>query len=282
VVRLVVAVAIVTLIRLPGADAAQRMRQRSRTGRTKPGSPSSTGRARTGARAKNALARRPPEPPPVAAWIRRLGRQASRPKLPTVAIDGRRSLTLYHGTWVPGIRVLDPARAPRSETVEWTVGEGTYFTSQLLDGEGYARVRAVEHGGRPIVYTTQIRNVHLADLRSDDAIDGALRGFARHLSRELTRSPPSTFIETNDWLAAIQDIETGAYRRGGKSHIKPVVHQYHLEREFTRYLRAELGYDGLVTMEGGEVEGAAAIGAHDTYVLFDPRKARVVDERALP
>ncbi len=58
---------------------------------------------------------------------------------------------------------------------------------------------------------------------------------------------------------------------------------YSMSRVFTDFVK-QSGYDGLVTIEGGEgikQEEATFTGEHDTYVVFDPTKAEILNKKKI-
>jgi hypothetical protein len=163
--------------------------------------------------------------------------------------------TLYHGSPVAQIQKLNPAE-------ETTVGEGVYFTSDRKAAEGYARVRSMnKQEAVATVYKADIENLKFADLTKEENLKKVLEGFLPVLVQERDK-------EGVDYLSrkvinnAVEAIVMGKVSVG---NLRSVA--FGCGWEFTSYLKS-LGYDGLITLEGGERD----IGSHDTYLVFDSEK----------
>jgi hypothetical protein len=48
--------------------------------------------------------------------------------------------------------------------------------------------------------------------------------------------------------------------------------------DWARSMLQDMGYDGLMAIEGGEGGNGLDIGKHDSYVIFDPKKVKVVEQ----
>lgn len=173
----------------------------------------------------------------------------------TVLIKDR---TLYHGSSVAGLEKLNGAE-------ETTVGEGVYFTSDSQSASGYAKRRALNRGGSEVVYEAKIENLKLADLRTDSNVKKILEGFLPVLVRKTTQEnlPWNTKMILD---TAIENIRAGTV---GVRNLRDVV--FSLSKSFTEHLTS-LGYDGLVTLEGGEGD---EIGNHDSYLIFNPDNVKI-------
>lgn len=159
--------------------------------------------------------------------------------------------TLYHGSANPGIMTFNPAE-------EDTVGSGIYFTSEAKDAIGYARRRSrSKQGSAPILYETQVENLRLANLRMTRAVKKILDGFKEVLKHSLSDSN----IQWNYQETLRRSIDAISQGKVGSGNLREVIFAH--TDKFTKYLES-LGYDGLVTIEGGEGED---IGIHDTYLL---------------
>lgn len=160
---------------------------------------------------------------------------------------------LYHGTGVEGITELRPAEMT-------TIGSGLYFTSQKGDAEGYAERRSRRSTeARPMVYSVDIENLTLCDLRNDANVERILPGFLALLQEK--RADP-----TLGWMQqAALDEKIEAIRKGSvtAANLRDAADYGH----FSEYI-ASLGYDGLIAIEGGEGND---IGNHDTYLIFNPQ-----------
>jgi len=166
-----------------------------------------------------------------------------------------REKTLYHGTGVEDIEQFQPAE-------ETTVGEGVYLTSKKEDAAGYAKRRARSRGGNPVVYEGKIENLKLLELRNDSTVEEILDGFLPILEEKQGKEG-LTWVEENVLDTAISDIKAHKVKAGRVGIIARS-----LGKTFTEYMQS-LGYDGLITMEGGEGDD---IETHDTYLIFDSEK----------
>lgn len=170
--------------------------------------------------------------------------------------------TLYHGSANQGIVAFNPAE-------EDTVGSGIYFTSEAKDAIGYARRRSrSRQDSTPILYEAQIENLRLANLRNDENVKKILNGF-KEVLRQRLNDPNVQWSYQETLRRSIDAINQG---RVGSGNLREAVFAH--TDKFTEYLES-LGYDGLVTFEGGEGD----IGNHDTYLIFDPKKVKIIKER---
>jgi len=186
---------------------------------------------------------------------------------------------LYHGSGISGIRLFNAAE-------EDTVGSGVYLTSEAKDATGYARRRSKQErypqraDGKPVIadsvpilYETSIENLKVLDLRKSQNVKKILDGFKEVLHQKLIN------LDVNDsksyWLQRLlhRAIDTIDAWKVGSGNLKEVA--FNTGKWFSEYC-VSLGYDGLVTLEGGEGE---EVGNHDTYVIFDPKKVRVEKEQ---
>jgi len=167
---------------------------------------------------------------------------------------------LYHGSTVRGITSFNPAE-------EDTIGSGVYFTSEEKDAQGYALRRAKGRGGSPVVYKVEVENIKLANLTEDENVTEIMKGFKDILVGKIT--PNLKWYELETIARSVQAIENGRIHAG---NLREVTFNY--TKTFSEYLKG-LGYDGLVAIEGGEGD---EIGRHDSYVIFNPEKAKILDE----
>jgi len=170
---------------------------------------------------------------------------------------------LYHGSATPGINEFDHAQ-------ETTVGSGVYFVDNPADAKGYAERRAKSNGNlTPVVYEVEIDKARLANLSSPQKLQDVMAGFAQVLEQRKSSLPPeSPWFVTSSIDKSLEAIHKGINIGGVK---EAVASQGSL---FTQYLES-IGYDGLKTPEGGEGED---VGNHDTYLIFDPSKIRVLSQ----
>lgn len=193
--------------------------------------------------------------------------------------------TLYHGSAVPDIKKDGKFK----EAVEATVGGGVYLTSKAKDAIGYARIRVgneayVKAGTEPIVYECSVSNLRMADLRKDENVKRILQGFKDVLVKKLEeyseeKNDKNTSFGRRTILDSvikgikkvITNINAGKIDSG---NVKDATYdQPDLFRDYVKTLE----YDGLVAIEGGE----GGIGNHDSYVVFDSEKVKIIREQKI-
>lgn len=170
--------------------------------------------------------------------------------------------TLYHGSGTNGIKTFNKAE-------EETVGSGIYFTSEAKNAIGYARRRSRrrEHT-LPVIYESSVENMKLLDLRKDENVKKVLEGYKKILQDKLKKPDLKWYYEAS-LQKRIEAIGTGKVGAGNLRDVAFADGQI-----FSDYVRS-LGYEGLVTFEGGEGED---MGNHDTYLIFDPEKIKINQE----
>lgn len=170
--------------------------------------------------------------------------------------------TLYRGSRTSGIKKLNlPADAS-------SAGEGVYLTT-AKEAIGYA------HGGRagnePRIYETRIKNVKLADLRNEENVNRVNKEMKLLLQKELERK------DVPWWYPEVvkQDIRflKGESTFFAKLNLVGTKHPEIL----TKYVSG-LGYDGLVTIEGGE---PGHFENHQSWVIFNPDNVEVLQEHSV-
>lgn len=170
--------------------------------------------------------------------------------------------TLFHG------RGRDDLEGFR-EAEEDTVGKGMYFTSRKEDAYGYAKRRArIDKEALTTVYESVIENAKLIDLRKKVIVEQILHGFRGLILKELKKQELLVF-QQNLLLSTLERIDTGTV---GPDNIRDVT--FGLGSAFRDYVR-ELGYDGVIALEGGEGED---VGRHDSYVIFNPSVIRKIEK----
>ncbi len=173
--------------------------------------------------------------------------------------------TLYHGSATQGIVSFNPAE-------EDTVGSGIYFTSEAKDAIGYARRRSSSRkGSSPTLYETQVENLRLVNLKRDENVKKVLEGF-KEILKEKLKEPGLKWNYEAVLQRAVSAINDGKI---GSGNLREVT--FSTGEMFSDYVKS-LGYEGLVTLEGGEGED---IGNHDTYVIFDPKKVKIIQEQKI-
>lgn len=176
-----------------------------------------------------------------------------------------RKKTIYHGSGNSGIKSFNKAE-------EDTVGSGIYFTSEAKDAIGYARRRSRrKEGSSPIIYESSVENIKLLDLRKDKNVSKILEGFKKILKDKLKNQNLKWNYETI-LQRAIEAIDSNKI---GSGNLREVI--FSIGQLFSDYVKS-LGYDGLVTFEGGEGED---IGNHDTYLIFDSDKVKINKENKI-
>jgi hypothetical protein len=173
---------------------------------------------------------------------------------------------LFHGSNISGIQNFKPAD-------ETTIGQGVYLTSQAEAAIRYAHGHSLRHENKtpPIIYEVSIENLKLLDLRDDKNVDAILQGFREILLKE-KKKPGLKWYEENAFSDAIEAIDTKRYYRLGLREVT-----WNFQNIFADYCKF-LGYDGLIYIEGGN---APFTGDHDTYLIFDPSKIKVIEEHKL-
>lgn len=178
--------------------------------------------------------------------------------------------SLYHGSAVSGIKSFNNAE-------DETIGSGLYCTSKADKAIGYARGRSrarnKDNGGSPIIYEVKITDLRLANLRSNENVQNLLSGYEKVLRKELLENKKLQWFMTMNIEKALELFKEGKVNIRNLSRLTGGG----LGGYFTRYLQSN-GYDGLVTYEGGESD---FVGEHDSYIIFDPKKAKVTAEHKI-
>ncbi|MDO8592515.1 MAG: hypothetical protein Q7R92_01915 [bacterium] len=181
--------------------------------------------------------------------------------------------TLFHGSARTGIDEFIPAE-------ETTVGTGIYFTSEAKDAIGYARTRAQgEKDASPVIYEASVEDMKMLDLRKTENAKKIMDGFKVVLKKWVEKLFPEKFpnqmqyeVARDSAMSAIRTIEDGGYDAGNlRNVIKNPQGGIDFSDTFSRYVQS-LGYDGLMTFEGGE---GSLVTEHDTYLVFDPKKVKI-------
>lgn len=176
------------------------------------------------------------------------------------------AMRLFHGSPIPGITEFRDAE-------ETTIGNGFYATSSREAAASYSVVRSNTPENR-FLYEVEISDLNIVDLSSHNDLDN----FAK-LLREKLALLQGTLKANNEaikWYAeeqlrqTIEMIDQKKYK-----YLKEICQPY---GDLTRKTLIDLGYDGLVAFEGGEAGNGANIGRHDSYVIFDPKKVKVITE----
>jgi hypothetical protein len=179
--------------------------------------------------------------------------------------------TLYHGSSLNDISDFQPAE-------ETTIGDGLYTTSEAKDAIGYARIRASARNGEPVIYEVGIDDKRLLDLRSSKNVIETLEGFRSILLDKLKSvKPDAPWYIKSGYFRSIEELDKIVDGEKSAGNLKDVVSS--CGDVFSSYLES-LGYDGLIFLEGGE-GGDGGPGNHDSYLIFDPSKAKVLREHKI-
>lgn len=173
---------------------------------------------------------------------------------------------LFRGDNISGIQSL-------KSSYETTVGEGVYLTSQAEAAVRYARGYSLGHEDKtpPVIYEVSIENLKLLDLRNKKNVDAILPGF-REVLLETKKQSGSDRSWEEVISRAVKAIDTKQYYGQGLREVT-----FNTTFLFTDYCKS-LGYDGLITLEGGN---APFTGNHDTYLIFDPSKVTKIEEHKI-
>lgn len=175
---------------------------------------------------------------------------------------------LFHGSPTPAITVFEPAQ-------EDTVGAGLYLATDRAVASGYARLRARDCQGAPVLYEVEIARARLADLTDQDSLTQIMAGYRRALLHEIHTvngyfaslprqdwSEPSTIMQIY-WHINLDRMITTIDRGVTLTTLKSVTQ---CSGEFFAQHLRDNGFDGVLALEGGE----GGIGNHHSVVIFDP------------
>lgn len=198
-----------------------------------------------------------------------------------ISIDNGRGVLiqrkhLFHGSAIPGTRVFLPAE-------DTTVGPGVYLTSGSNEAIGYAEVRSeTSHAEgvdpEPVLYEVSVENLRLLDLRREKVVNDISRELDAYMQD--IRAKQFHDMPWDEQGAFLQVMERLALPPGSGYDVAVGKIKYIAQNGpwFTDYVKS-LGYDGIITLEGGEASMSATTGPHDTYLIYDPSKVHVVREQ---
>ena len=179
---------------------------------------------------------------------------------PETKID---NMILFYGASISGIKELRRAE-------ETTIGEGLYLTSQLEAAEGYAKRRAkINPESMPTVYQVEVSNLKMADIRGSQALETFAMKLKNRLQEE-RKKPNLPWYVQNAIVGTLERIDSKSYKS-----LRELAWNH---QEITTEVMRDEGFDGLIAQEGGEGD---EIGDHDSYVIFDSTKAKVLKEVSL-
>lgn len=183
-------------------------------------------------------------------------------KLPYIHIDRMR---LFHGSPISGISEFTDAE-------ETTIGYGLYTTSDKNTASGYAIVRSSNEQDR-FLYELEINNMNILDLTTRDAMEN----FALLLKESVLDWKDKAKVDGSlEWFidGIVYDIVFAINTKQFRG-LRDITFSV---GDIVRNMLTERGFDGLKANEGGESGNGIKIGKHDSYVIFDSKKARVIKE----
>lgn len=195
---------------------------------------------------------------------------------------------LYYGSDIVDLSELRHAQAT-------TIGWGVYLTSTFNAARSYALVRGLDKNRGSVselsaaVYKVNLKDLEIVNLFSKDALKDFSKLYVEYLIKIL-KERKATGQGDEDALVFYL-TNRGLQRRIKDIQLVKVPNLKHLGKGFgggkfvTSYL-SSLGYDGLMAFEGGEYAdylkdeetNTINVGKHDSYVIFDPAKLKVVGE----
>lgn len=216
-------------------------------------------------------------------------------ELPQIKVE---RIKLYHGSSRSNLKALLPGE-------EYTIGHGIYLTSDKYTAKSYALVRSreghrktlekgrleehvvkTEETPEPVVYEADLRNLKLVDIRSFEKMKQVMAGFQKYLVELLEREGEGmrwNVRTIREQAVAKIDILEGQSPRynlmsrvGKPENIAPRDILFNVGEDFSDYCE-NLGYDGIIGMEGGETTKEVKFTSHDSYVIFDPKKVKITE-----
>jgi hypothetical protein len=191
--------------------------------------------------------------------------QEQESRIPELRIN---EMILYHGSGTPGIKEFRKA-------IDLTLAHGIYLTSDEKVAVGYARIRGKNlppEKQASILYKVKINNLRIADLRTRGAEEELIKILQQKI-REIIKNSEEwnrlSWVIQNKYLNV---LTFGTARDKYNGHPQLVLRE--IPALVTDVLR-EQGFDGMVDLEGGE---PPVVGEHDSWIIFDPSKVRVLEE----
>jgi len=200
-------------------------------------------------------------------------------------------LLLFHGGAIPGIKNF---RAALNETF----GHGLYLTSDRERAESYALFRTqTEYGGecdpedipaegfQATCYVFEASGRYF-DLRTDEAMEALLplwRAYLQdnqaHILQDARNYFGSNHVNLRELMVSgvASDITRVLGWKGEAKRYAFMEPQSYLNVIFSQFLQQE-GYGGLVAIEGNDRTGTLETKKGDSWVVFDPTRARLIEE----
>lgn len=193
-------------------------------------------------------------------------------------------MRLYHGSPVAGIEVF-------KEAEEETIGSGVYLTSFRDAARGYGLQRTADHpGSTPVLYETEITNLNILSLTTPAAVTDFMKFFRQELfvwRREVMPTKPWDERQRmncdNAIFGTVERID-GFIAKKRCPTPKDILQNC---GSIAREILMKDNFDGITAMEGGEhgtnpLTGEVFdIGDHDSYVIFQPEKVKILGEEKL-
>ncbi len=197
---------------------------------------------------------------------------------------------LFHGGGIPGVRQFRPA-------LNETFGRGLYLTSDRERAHSYALFRTqTEYGGecdvedippegfQPTCYAFETDETHFLDLRTEEAMKAVLPFWRKYLvdnRGEILESsrryfkPALVEVMVSCVLADMDRVLRWKFERITRyAFLEP---QSYLNEILSTYLQSN-GFDGIIAIEGNDRTGTKETKKGDSWVVFDPMRARLVEE----
>ncbi|MEK7580734.1 MAG: hypothetical protein AAB512_00480 [Patescibacteria group bacterium] len=187
------------------------------------------------------------------------------------------SMHLFHGSRVHGIQEL-------TEADETTIGNGVYLTSNKEAAYGYGVVRSSKQDDQPTLYVVELTDLNILNLSTWDGI----KSFAKKFKEVLSQRKDQIKVDHNKIMdkntaefikySTVKNIEEriGMIDYDSYRSLKDLLFGL---GDWARSMLQDMGYDGLMAIEGGEVGNGVDIGKHDSYVIFDPKQVKVVEQQ---
>jgi hypothetical protein len=162
------------------------------------------------------------------------------------------------------------------EAEENTLGKGLYLTSSVDAARNYADVRTRGSDGSATLYTVGVGDMRLIDLRTREAEEKFGRFFAEKVDKWRREVLPGIETISPVHKISLQRIAANVVAKGRTGSFRGLKDITSNLDETVRDCLFEYGVDGLVAIEGGEGPNGRN---HDSFVIFDPSKAKIISER---
>lgn len=176
---------------------------------------------------------------------------------------------LFHGSCITGIRKLTDAEST-------TIGAGVYLTSEFNSAADYALARS-PNPKNPIVYEATIETMKLLDLTKPESLEPLATFMDQEISSWIKedlekRDPPP--VKKREWLK----IANSVIRRINEKRYDCPKDLLGWFGDLARWSLSSRGLDGIKATEYGESKNGYEVGKHDTFVIFEPSRVKVISE----